>query len=245
MAAPSPSARSLRLIIAATCLFPVAAACGRSDVDDYLYGEEGTVTFGGSSNEGGNGARAGTRNGGGGAASVAGAPNGVGATSAAGGNLGSAGEPATGGIGIAGTISVGGIGAGGGISVGGATGVGGTSAIAGAAGATGAPLTCGDEVCDTGTQICCAGFGGFGCIGKGSECTGAVLGCTTNGDCGMEVCCISITGDAAAASSCKPSCNVMGSGRDRQLCQVDGDCRPPFRFCTPTVFGVNICTRRP
>ena len=105
-------------------------------------------------------------------------------------------------------------------------------------------MTCGNETCDANNEFCCAGFG-LTCLPKGQICNGATLGCTTNADCdGNDICCISITGDASAASSCKAQCDFMGGGRDRQLCQVDGDCRPPFRFCTETIFGVNICTRR-
>jgi hypothetical protein len=86
---------------------------------------------------------------------------------------------------------------------------------------------------------------GLGCIRKGQACAGAVLGCTVNADCqGNDVCCVSITGDLADASSCKARCDSGGLGRDRQLCQTDDECAMPFRFCTPTIFGVNICTRR-
>jgi hypothetical protein len=105
-------------------------------------------------------------------------------------------------------------------------------------------ITCGSEVCNADVESCCF-TGGFHCIAKGKACGGAVLGCTTRADCSNgEVCCLSITGDAAEASSCQPGCS-RGSSRDRQLCDVESDCSPPLRFCTPTVFGVNICTHRP
>ncbi len=100
------------------------------------------------------------------------------------------------------------------------------------------PLSCGTQTCDANAQVCCAGLGGIGCIGINQDCGGAVLGCTVNEDCGgNDICCISITGDVNAASSCKPTCDTMGNGRDRQLCQTADECRPPFRFCTPTIFG--------
>src|SRR5205085_1483799 len=146
---------------------------------------------------------------------------------------------ATGPIGFGGTAVAGGSGPvpqGGSISVGGrmntagATSIGGISS-AGAPSVT--PITCGTQTCDADTQVCCAGLGGIGCIGINQECGGAVLGCTVNEDCsGRDVCCISITGDVNAASGCKASCDTMGMGRDRQLCQTADECRPPFRFCT-------------
>src|SRR6185369_15776710 len=102
---------------------------------------------------------------------------------------------------------------------------------------------CGAEVCDANVERCCLA-GGFQCIAQGQACSGAVLGCTRRSDCGGEVCCLSVTGDIANASSSQPSCST-GTTRDRQLCDVDADCQPPFRYCRATVFGVNICTRRP
>jgi hypothetical protein len=109
------------------------------------------------------------------------------------------------------------------------------------------PITCGGRTCNANTQVCCAGLGGLGCVAKGSPCNGAVLQCTNNADCSAagEVCCISLTGNVAEASSCKPQCDARLTSRDRQLCDVDADCQPPFRFCTATIFGINICTRRP
>lgn len=133
---------------------------------------------------------------------------------------------------------------GGGTSTGG-FGVAGAGPIAGTGG--GAPvstITCGAQLCNADTQRCCAGLSGLACIGNDQTCVGAVLGCTVNDDCGGDgVCCISITGELDAASSCKPRCE-LGTSRDRQLCQSDDECALPFRFCTPTIFGVNICTRR-
>lgn len=229
MVLPSLSRRALKALLAVACVVPLAAACGgRSDTEEYLFGADGPITVGASSSIGGS-ATAGRTGVGGSAPVTGGTAAGVGATTAIGGTgIGTAGEPSVGGTGVAGS-GQGGIG------------------VAGAAGApSGPPITCGGEVCDSATQTCCAGgFGAFQCIAQGAVCQGAVLACTNNADCGMELCCLSLTGDADAASSCKPRCNTMGGGRDRQLCQVDDDCRDPFRFCTPTVFGVNICTRRP
>jgi hypothetical protein len=155
-------------------------------------------------------------------------------------------------MGFGGTVIVGGGGPipqGGSVSVGGRPGTAGTPSTGGitSAGAPGvSPITCGGQTCDGNTQVCCAGLGGIGCIGINQVCGGAVLGCTVDEDCpGADVCCISLTGDVNAASSCKARCDSMGNGRDRQLCQTDDECLAPFRFCTPTIFGVNICTRRP
>lgn len=126
--------------------------------------------------------------------------------------------------------------------MGGTVGTGGVT-VAGAAGAPAGDVTCGDERCDSATQSCCLA-GNLRCIPRGNDCLGATLGCTSHSDCPGEMCCLSLTGDAASASSCKPSCSNVGPGRDRQLCDTDADCQPPFRFCRATVFGLNLCVFR-
>jgi hypothetical protein len=238
MASSPRSARLLRALLVASCLFPLVQACGRSEPGDYLYNADGTISEGarGNTTAGrGSTTTGGTRNGTAGASST-----------------GGIGTGATGPIGFGGTAVVGGGGPiphGGSASVGGRTGTRGTATTGGisSAGAPAeSPITCGSQTCDGNTQVCCAGLGGIGCIGINQDCGGAVLGCTVNEDCaGNDICCISITGDVNAASSCKARCDTMGNGRDRQLCQTADECLAPFRFCTPTIFGVNICTRRP
>lgn len=229
MAFRSRSSAPRTLLVLCGALALVQACGGRSDTEPYLFGADDPITVGGSSGAGGSGTAG--RGGSPGVAASAGV--GVGASSPTGGAVGAAGEPSVGGAGVAGS------GQGGGATAG-------TTSVAGAAGAPDGPfISCGASACDTDTQACCASLGGLQCVAKGTSCQGAVLGCTTNGDCGVDLCCFSITGDASAASSCKPQCSFMGGGRDRQLCESDDDCRPPFRFCTPTVFGVSICTRRP
>jgi hypothetical protein len=235
MASLPRSARLLRALLVASCLVSLVQACGRSEPGDYLFNSDGTITQGGS------------------ASTTAGrGPTATGGTPVSGGTP-STGATSTGGTGPAGfggTIIVGGTGPfpnGGTISVGGGVGTAGTTSMGGitSAGAPNvSPITCGNQTCDANTQVCCAGLGGIGCIGINQDCGGAVLGCTLNDDCaGNDVCCLSITGDLSAASSCKARCD-MGTGRDRQLCESADECLPPFRFCTPTIFGVGICTRR-
>jgi hypothetical protein len=223
-------------------MFPLVQACGRSDPGDYLYNADGTINEGASaSTSAGRGSTTtgGTRPGTGGATGTgmggtgSTSPNGFGGTLVGG----------SGSIPGGGTVSVGGV-----VGTAGTTGIGGTNHVGGvsSAGAPNvSPITCGSQTCDANTQVCCAGLGGIGCIGINQDCGGAVLGCTVNDDCaGNDICCISITGDVNAASSCKARCDTGGNGRDRQLCQTADDCVAPFRFCTPTIFGVNICTRR-
>jgi hypothetical protein len=202
-----------------------------------LFGSDGTITTGASSSMAG---RAST---GGGTRAV------NGGASATAGRNGTAGTSPS--IGGGATTGGGGPIQGGGPTTGGTRAIGGTNTVGGAsiAGAGGAvavtPIVCGAQVCDAATQSCCAGLSGLSCIGNGQACDGAVLGCTVNADCaGKGVCCISITGDVSAASSCKERCDT-GTSRDRQLCQSDEECVPPTHYCTPTIFGVNICTRRP
>jgi hypothetical protein len=257
MASLPGSARVLRALLTAMCLFSVAQACGgRSNTEDYQFGSDGTISVGATSSSAGRGSSvAGT-------SSVVGGSNGTGGTASTGatGNIGGTGVvtggsgpigrggSAIGGTGIGGT-GIGGTGTGG-TGIGG-TGIGGSgvagSGTAGSAGSPpGPPITCGPQTCDSNTQSCCAGFGGLACIAKNKTCNGATLDCTTTSDCsGNDVCCISITGNANAASTCKPRCDNQGLGRDRQLCQTNADCLRPFRFCTATIFGVSICTRGP
>jgi hypothetical protein len=234
-----PRGSWLALVGACSVLSLVQACGGRSDTEEYLYGADGPITVGATSS-GGSSAVAGSPTSGG--AAGIGASSAIGGAPPLGGTTGAAGQP------FAGQPSVGGTGVAGGGQGGvgqGGVGTAGTAPVAGAAGAPdGPPITCGADVCNGATQSCCAGFGGLQCVEQGETCQGAVLGCTNNSECGAErLCCLSFTGDASAASSCLPQCNTMPGSRDRQLCQVDGDCRRPFRYCTPTVFGVNICTR--
>lgn len=231
-------------MIGGGCALLLAQACGgRSDTRDYLFGPDGTIVEAGSSSTagqaaGGNTAVGGTRTTGGtrsdgGSGVTTGGVGTVGGATVTGGT-----GPIGGSIGVAGTGTVGGTGVGG-------TGVGGTIGAAGAP--NGPTITCGTSHCDASTQQCCGfGAGGFKCLAAGAACDGASLGCTLPSDCpGNQVCCISLTGDLSDASSCKASCDRMGPARDRQLCETDDDCQPPFRFCTATVFQLKICTRNP
>lgn len=239
MASLPRSARLLRALVSAMCLVPLVQACGRSDPGDYLYNSDGTSSEGASANTAGRSSTGGTRPNNGGA-------NSTGATSAtsATGGVGPVGfgGSVTGGRGLGPQGGQGGTGIGGTIGVGGIGGVG----VAGAGGGVNVtPISCGDDICNADKENCCAGLAGLACVGKNQSCEGAVLGCTLNADCtGNDICCISITGDASAASSCKARCDSRGMGGDRQLCQTDDECRMPFRFCTATIFGVNICIRR-
>lgn len=245
MASLPRSARLLRALVVVTCLVPAVQACGgRSDTEDYLFGADGTITTGARSSTGGRGSTiGGTRSAGG--ASATGGRSGTAGTSASsfggtvtaggGGPIPHGGSSATGGTGIVGGAT----------SVGGTISMGGVSTAGAGGGVAVRPIVCGGQLCDPATQSCCAGLSGLSCIGNGQACDGAVLGCTVNADCeGNGICCISITGDISAASSCKARCDI-GSTRDRQLCQTDDECVAPTHYCTPTIFGVNICTRRP
>lgn len=252
MAAFRSSVRWIRLSVGGGCALLLAQACGgRSDTRDYLFGPDGTIVEAGSSTTAGEGTGATSAVGGanstGGTRTTGGSRNtgGSGVTTGGAGTVG--GAAVTGGSGpIGGNGTVGGTGTVGGAGPIGGTGIGGTG-VAGAAGAPNDPtITCGNQDCNARTQQCCATLGGLTCIGANADCNGATLGCTVRSDCDAnQVCCFSITGDASAASTCKASCQNMGPGRDRQLCQTAADCRPPFRFCTDTVFGVSICTRNP
>ncbi len=244
MASLTRSARLLRTLIVATCVFPLVQACGRSEPGDYLYNSDGTISVAASSNTGGDSVTTGgTRNTTGGANGRGGSGTGGTRVNPGGGtSVGTGGSTTPGG----GRSTVGGSSGQAGSGQGGSGVAGSPSAGTGAGGQPGNPITCGQSVCNSSTQSCCVGLAGATCIGKGQMCGGAVLGCTLNSDCpGNDICCIALTGDISAASSCKARCDNQGSGRDRQLCQTDDECQPPFRFCTATIFGVSVCTRRP
>jgi hypothetical protein len=242
MASLLRSARLVRALVVVATLVPLVQACGgRSDTEDYLFGADGTITTGASTGTAGRGSTGGGTRSGGGTSSTAGRNGtaGTGATSFGGavtmggsGTIPQGGVTTTGGSGtVGGAISAGGVGTAGMGAAGGSVSV--------------TPIVCGAEACDAATQSCCAGLSGLSCIGKNRACDGAVLGCTVNADCaGKGVCCISVTGDVSAASSCKMRCDG-GSTRDRQLCQTDDECVAPTRYCTQTIFGVKVCTRRP
>ena len=205
----------------------LASACGgRSDTEDYLFGAAngngGFSASGGSSNA--SGARTGN-----GAARAAGGDGGP----ASGGTGVSRGGAATGGFASAGTSSVGGMAVGG--------------MAAGGFGSGGSPtiptLACGLALCNAATEFCCAGLGGYACVGAGSECNGAVLACTSSSDCETNaVCCLTLTDPVGSASYCQASCGDNGQRRERQLCRTDDECQRGRR-CSETVFGVSVCAR--
>ena len=253
MASLTRSARLLRMLIVGTSVFPLLQACGRSEPGDFLYNSDGTISVAASSSTGGDSFTAGgTRNTTGGANGRGGASAGGGTRNTTGGvSVGTGGASTPGGGRPSGGSSVGGTGAGGIGKAGsgqGGSGVAGSpqEAGTGAGGSPGHPITCGNDVCDSTVESCCVGLAGALCIKQNQACAGAVLGCTLNADCaGNDICCIAVTGDVSAASSCKARCDNMGTLRERQLCQTDDECAAPFRYCTPTIFGVNVCTRRP
>jgi hypothetical protein len=226
------SAQLSRLLLVAAPLLALVQACGRSDPGDYLFGDDGP----------GNSPTSGS----GGAGSGGASPGKGGAPSTGGGK-------AIGGSGVAGSGTGGIVGGGGsgtgGSSVGGMP-IGGKStggaSMGGAAGEPNDPgVTCGSEVCDAGTQRCCAGVAGFACVANNQACNGAVLDCTTANDCsGNEVCCLTFASSDSSASVCKDQCAGMGAGRERQLCSTDEECSGN-RSCFMTVFGVSVCARLP
>ncbi len=232
------SLRASRALVAAAALLPVLQACGsRSDTEVYLFGADGPISVGAKAGSAGSQSTGAT----------GGRGSGVAGSAAVGGRAATAGSSGIGGAAVAGTSSVAGAspiaGQGGVVGMAGSVGAGGVT-VARAAGAPAGNISCGDQRCDSATQSCCLA-GSFECIARGEACSGPVLGCTSHSDCDGELCCLSLTGEAASASACKPRCNSMGSGRDRQLCDTDADCQPPFRFCRATVFGLNLCVFRP
>jgi hypothetical protein len=214
------------LCFVAAVLVSVQACGGRSDTEDYLYGDD--VPSAGSGGSPGAGASSST---GGKKPGKAGA-SGTGASAPGGGNQGVGGSISSAGSGV----TTGGVGATAGIGQGGF-----------AQGGTGVfiPVSCGAETCNAVTQVCCATLGGFGCLPEGQECTGATLLCSTTDDCtDDQVCCLRLIGEANATAQCKDACEAgMGAQRERRLCTSDAECSNNRPFCRDTTFGVRVCTR--
>jgi hypothetical protein len=207
------------------CSFAALQACGgRSDTEDFRFSDD--LPNGATSSNVG-------------ASSSGGASGGKKPSGTAGSGVVVGGSSGVGG----GGVSVGGK-AQGGAAQGGAAQAG-TGAVTGGVGGTasGAPITCGGNVCDSLSETCCATLAGLGCISEGQACNGAVLNCGSTSDCeGSQVCCLSFVGEVGSGSACKNGCDGMGPGRERQLCVTDADCRGN-RSCRDTVFGISVCTR--
>lgn len=227
MPASSRFGRALGLLC---CSFAVLQACGgRSDTEDFRFDDDLLPSSGrGGSNGSGANSSAGKQPGG-----IAGTSMVVGGTSAGGSGIVQGGTVGFGGKATGGAAQ-GGV-AQGGVGVAGSIATGGTGAIV--------PLTCGNTVCNSLIETCCATLGGFGCIPEGEACNGAVLHCGAASDCdGNQVCCLRIVDEVGSGSACKDSCQGMGPDRERQLCHTDADCAAN-RQCRDTVFGISVCTR--
>jgi hypothetical protein len=228
MPARSRLTRPFRALSAICCATFALQACGRSDVGDYYFDDElpggGAVAMGGTNASGG-------------ASSTGGKKPSTGGSSTTGGSMAAGGSMAVGGSAQGGAFTMGGA-ATAGTSQGGFTqaGAGGTGqAVA---------ITCGDQVCNSLVEACCATLGGFGCIPENQECSGATLNCGSSGDCGgNQVCCLRLVGEVSAASYCKDECAGMGPGRERELCTDDSDCGAERPRCRDTAFGVRVCSR--
>jgi hypothetical protein len=144
-------------------------------------------------------------------------------------------------------VSVGGSGVAGTISAGGVTTTGGFSQGGFAQAGTGpfVPVTCGTQVCNAVSEVCCATLAGLGCFTDGEECPGATLLCGSTSDCtDDQVCCLRLIGETNATAQCKDACEAgMGGQRERRLCTNDAECSNNRPFCQDTTFGVKVCTR--
>jgi hypothetical protein len=240
MPGPIHLLRPFRALCLAGGVIAALQACGgRSDTEDYLYGDDVTD----------------------GATSATGGTPGTGASSAAGGKKpGKAGASGTGAVGTGASAAVGGdANEGGRVSTGGSgSGFGGAAPRAGASqggfaqagtgsGGTGPvnPVTCGTDVCNALTEVCCATLGGLGCVPEDQECGGATLLCGSSSDCtDNQVCCLQLIGEVDATAECKDACGQgMGAQRERRLCTTDAECSPNRPNCRDTTFGVKVCTR--
>jgi hypothetical protein len=229
---PSPlRTRAFRALGLVCCTIVGLQGCGRSELTDYYFDDElpgaGAPAAGGASNNGA------VSNSGGKKPGTAGTSSTTGGSSAVGGS-----------VGLGGTAAIGGVSAGGAATAGSAQGgfaQAGSGAIGGSA-PVGA-ITCGGQTCKAASQTCCATLGGFGCIPRDQDCSGATLVCGSSSDCGDGlVCCLQVIGEADATSECKSEC-TNGPGRERRLCTTDDECGPNRPFCRDTALGVRVCTR--
>lgn len=260
MAARRPSRPFLTLV-----WFALVAGCGRT----VLYGEqtieEDPLGNGGEGADSSGGTRAGRggRNGTAGDASATGGSNSQsGGTSTVGGNASGAtgGRNSVGGSLVTGGTSNAGVGADGGSSTTGGTNAGGVSGVgadagqggnvqAGKGGEAGEPNdpgpNCSENPCEEG-EFCCVGLTATACLPEGTDCNGAVLGCSAPSSCDGAICCLTM-GGGMASSECTDDCSnnfPNGSGRLRlRLCASDDDCTPN-RECRMTFVGVTACMRR-
>jgi hypothetical protein len=145
-----------------------------------------------------------------------------------------------------GGTSLGGSSLGGSSSATGGTGAdGGTGARGGSAGMGGmmvqAGITCGNDVCDPSTSICCQMRSmGSVCQSPDERCQGATLECSGPGSCDPgEVCCYH-----ARRSACQATCNVSegnsGNPPTILLCDSTADCGPN-QTCVVSPRGVAYC----
>lgn len=225
-------------LLAGSCLLLALQACGgRSDTEEYLFGDGS----GAASGSGGAGTGTGSRGPAGVGATGQGANgsgqggSGTGAATSVGGNDAGAGAPMGEGGFATGGFDTGGTG----------QGEGGSDPMGTAGEGSSPTIGCGASRCDALSQVCCVGLGATGCIPNDRECSGAALTCTNSAECGDDqVCCLRLLGDVGGSSRCKQRCvtNGMPQNRERQLCSSDRECAT--NHCRPTVFGVNMCTRR-
>jgi hypothetical protein len=137
-----------------------------------------------------------------------------------------------------------------------------SSSSGGSSSSSGGPTTCGGEICDLKTQVCCVAAMGVGDAGSSqkctatADCTGFALSCADSSDCPTnEACCFTISiggglgglgggtggaGGFGGTSSCQASCKSNGLLPSLQLCSKDSEC-PKGVTCQSIGMGGSAC----
>ena len=96
-------------------------------------------------------------------------------------------------------------------------------------------IVCGQTVCDSLTQVCCATRTGRFCT-TAAACRGDTLACSGTNSCAHGVCCEQLTGAGTIRTSCLARCPA-GSP---QLCTTAADCAATD-VCRTGVDGYGVC----
>ena len=248
----------VRLLVM-TCV--TAAACGRSDLDEFLADGAGIDDDGAGASGSGRGGSGRGGSGRGGIGNGGTEPASGGASSGRGGAFG--GSDSMGGSGNAGRGGAGGASTNGGSPTagtpgGGAAGVGavagseprgGTAGRGGCAGSGGSPsagsggqpngfIRCGELLCEPRVSVCCRGGGEFACGATLDECPRLGLACTGASTCDAGLtCCL-----RNFRATCEPTCEPgdPGPGRGFHLCDSSLECGPE-QTCISGPRGLTWC----
>ncbi len=99
-------------------------------------------------------------------------------------------------------------------------------------------ITCADDTCEAGAEVCCLGDMGLTCA---AECAGTSFACDGPEDCeGENICCGSRDGTLCTAAG-----DCGGGGEGDAVCHVAEDCPEAGQECCTTPQGnIGVCRNR-